>query len=88
MHRIQKSGQEQYKFFVQDNYYFFCDVENKVVIQELGDYELFKNFTIEAINYKAAIDTNLKKNHRLIDMRMLKCEAKVLELLYDEGYLQ
>lgn len=88
VHRIQKSGQEQYELFVQDNYYFFCDVENKVVIQELDDYELFENFTLEAVDYKVAIDTNLNKNYGPIDMIMLKREAKVLELLHNEGYLK
>lgn len=88
VHRIQKSGQEQYELFIQDNYYFICDIENNVVIQELDDYESFENFTLEAIDYKVAIDTNLNKNHGPIDMIMLKREAKVLELLHNEGYLK
>ena len=33
---------------VQDNYYFIFDAENKVVIQELYDYESYENFTLEA----------------------------------------
>lgn len=86
--RRQKSDQSQYDFFIQDNYYFICEVENEVVLQDLDDYEAFEKFTLEAIDYNVAIDINLHKNHGPKDMIMLWREAKVLELLHNEGYLK
>jgi len=54
----------------------------------LDDYEAYEGFTLEAIDYQLAVDVNRNENHGPKDMLMLEREARVLELLNDEGYLK
>ena len=85
VHRIQKS--ELYDVFIQDNYYYLCDVEDKVKTQNLDDYESEEKFTLEFVNAKEVIDINRKKNHGPKDQNMIEREAKILELLIKEGLI-
>lgn len=39
VHRIQKSDQDETECFIQDNYYYLCEVEKNIVPQKLDDYE-------------------------------------------------
>ena len=87
VHRIQKSDHEGISMFIQDNYYYLCDVEENRMNQKLDDYEDFEKFTLELIEPKVAINTNRYSNHGSKDQNMLEREAKVLELLIKEGYL-
>ncbi|MBO5542464.1 MAG: hypothetical protein J5936_03405 [Acholeplasmatales bacterium] len=73
--------------FIQDNYYYLCDVEENRINQKLDDYEDFEKFTLELIEPEIAINTNRYKDHGPKDQNMLEREAKVLELLIKEGYL-
>lgn len=88
VHRITKSDHEDMDIFLQDNYYYLCDVYEDKVSQELDDYEEYEEFTLEAVDYKTAIDVNLHKDHGPKNMDMLIREAKVLEMLHEEGYLK
>ena len=73
--------------FIQDNYYYLCDVEENRINQKLDDYEDFEKFTLELIEPEVAINANRYKDHGPKDQNMLEREAKVLELLIKEGYL-
>ena len=84
--RIQKSDHEDYDIFLQDNFYYICDVEESRIKQNLDDYEYYEKFTLELVDPRIAIDTNRNKNHGPKDMVELEREAKVLELLIKEGY--
>lgn len=86
VHRIQKSDHEESSIFVQDNYYYLCDVLDKRMNQNLDDYEDYEKFTLELVDPKAAIFTNRNKNHGSKDMVELLREANVLELLIEEGF--
>lgn len=84
VHRIQKSSHDDADYFVQDNYYYLCDVEEGVQPQDLDDYEAEERFTLEYVEPDKAIFVNRKNaNH---DPRELEREARVLELLKEEGY--
>ena len=85
VHRVQKSDRADY--FVQDNYYFLCDTQDDVGEQRLDDYEAEERFTLEFIDPIYAICTNREKNHGPKDPMMLEREAKVLEILIQEGLL-
>ena len=85
VHRIQKS--ELYDVFIQDNYYYLCDVEDQIKTQNLDDYEFEEKFTLEFVNAKEVIDINRKKNHGPKDQNMIEREAKILELLIKEGLI-
>lgn len=86
VHRIQKGEKEA--VFIQDNYYYFCNVESTIVPQRLDDYEAEENFTLEYVEPVTAININREKPHGLKDMNMLEREARVLELLIKDGFLK
>ena len=85
VHRVQKGQKEA--IFIQDNYYYLCDIESHVASQCLDDYEAEENFTLEFIEPKIAIRTNRENSHGLKDNHMLEREARVLELLITDGIL-
>lgn len=86
VHRIQKSSHDGADYFVQDNYYYLCDVEERVLPQELDDYEADETFTLEYVDPDKAIFVNRYGNHGPKEQPMLEREARVLELLKKEGY--
>ena len=86
VHRIQKSDQPGIAMFIQDNYYYLCDVQPEVQNQRLDDYEAEEHFTLEFVEPSRAIETNRRRDHGPKDQNMLEREAKVLEILMQEGY--
>ena len=86
VHRVQKADEPSYSKFIQDNFYYICDVENKILEQQLDDYENFEKFTLELVDPKIAININRNKEHGPKDLDMIEREAKVLELLIKDGY--
>lgn len=86
VHRVQKAKDSGYSKFIQDNYYYLCNVENIKLEQQLDDYEDFEKFTLELVEPKIAIDANRNKEHGPKDLDMIEREAKVLELLIMDGY--
>lgn len=85
VHRVQK-GQKEAKF-IQDNYYFLCEVEEKVGAQQLDDYEAEEKFTLEYVDPAHAICVNREVDHGPKDPIMLEREARVLEMMVQEGML-
>ena len=86
VHRIQKSDHAGQDYFVQDNYYYLCDVEETVHAQDLDDYEADEKFTLEYVEPDRAIFVNRNADHGPKDQIMLEREARVLERLKEEGY--
>ena len=86
VHRIQKGVRFNCDTFIQDNYYYLCEVIDGVFSQDLDDYEADESFTLELIDYKKAIEANRKPEHGPKDPIMIEREAKVLEILADEGF--
>ena len=90
VHRIQKSDHDDADYFVQDNYYYLCNVEEGIQAQNLDDYEADEQFTLEYVEPDKAIFVNRNVNHGSIGQTMrnleLEREARVLELLKAEGY--
>lgn len=86
VHRIQKSDHDDADYFVQDNYYYHCEVEESVQPQNLDDYEADEKFTLEYVEPDSAIFVNRNVNHGPTEQMMLEREAKVLECLKKEGY--
>ena len=83
VHRVQKGEKED--MFIQDNYYFLCDVEAAAQAQHLDDYEAKAGFTLEFVDPTHAIHTNRYADHGPTDQIMLEREARVLELLMAEN---
>lgn len=86
VHRIQKSSHGDADCFIQDNFYYLCDVEEDVRPQDLDGYEAEERFTLEYVEPARAILVNRNEPHGPADQIMLEREARVLELLIEEGY--
>ena len=88
VHRIQKSDQPGEAYFLQDNFYYLCEVEEGSDTQKLDGYEAEEGFTLEYVDPERAIFVNRNVDHGPKDRNMLEREAKVLELLKAEGYFR
>ena len=86
VHRIQKSDVDPSECFIQDNYYYLCDVESGLVSQDLDDYEKQESYQLEYAEPASAIEKNRKKVKEIPRM-MLEREARVLEMLLSEGLI-
>lgn len=87
VHRIQKDDCSDRDCFIQDNYYYLCDVENVAGTQNLDDYEADEQFTLEYIEPGRAVLINRNADHGSADLIMIERESRVLEILEKEGYL-
>lgn len=86
VHRIQKSDNDDTECFIQNNYYFLCEVNRGAVSQDLDDYEAEESFTLEYIEPMIAINKNRSEIHSPYNRIMLEREARVLALLLTEGF--
>lgn len=85
--RIEKGLFED--IFMQENFYFLCDVEDEVSSQELDDYEAEEGFTLEFVTPEQAINVNNTGDHReKVEKQtftgMLTRENRVLQMVRDE----
>lgn len=86
VHRIQKGDIDD--IFVQDNYFYFCDVEDIVQGQNLDDYEDEENFTLEFVKISDAIKVNREHHHGdkqndVFYQVMIERDSRVLEGLLE-----
>ena len=88
VHRIQRSTSDPTEVFVQDNYYYLCDAEEQAVPQDLDDYESEEDYTLEFADPREAIRKNLADILSPYSRTMFVREARVLEMLIAEGYLE
>ena len=87
VHRVQKSDSDAAECFIQDNYYYLCEVENEAVCQSLDDYEAQENYVLEYVEPQIAVRKNRRVAQSPYNPMMFEREAKVLELLMHEGLL-
>lgn len=85
VHRIQRSDQDETECFIQDNYYYLCQAEEKPMAQKLDAYEADERYTLEFVPPTLAIEQNRRGTQGPYDQIMLEREARVLELLIAEG---
>ena len=85
VHRIQKSDKDDTECFVQDNYYYLCDVEEDRVSQCLDNYEAQETYTLEFVTPEIAIRKNRSVTGSPHNPIMFEREARVLEMLIAEG---
>ena len=85
VHRIQRSNKNPTECFIQDNYYFLCDVEEDIVPQSLDNYEADEAYTMEFVEPEIAIMKNRNVIASPYDPNMFEREACVIEMLLAEG---
>ena len=88
VHRIQRSDSDPTEIFDQMNYYYLCEAREAPVAQELDDYEAKEAYTLEFIDADLAISKNRQVKNAPYEQQMFEREARVLELLKDEGLLK
>jgi 8-oxo-dGTP pyrophosphatase MutT (NUDIX family) len=83
--RRQKSTVKEGEIFEQVNYYFFCDVLDEEVSQELDAYEDEAGFELRIVDIDEAIAVNaVYSSDDLFNDVMIKREKRVLELIRQE----
>ena len=85
--RIEKGKYED--IFIQENFYFLCEVEEEIEAQLLDDYEEEERFVLEFVSPEHAIDVNANADHgkkALVGVfaGMLERENRVLEIIRNE----
>ena len=87
VHRLQFDYTGTADIFVQDNYYYLCEVEDRASEQSLDGYEADERFTLRFVSPADAIATNRGCDHGPKDPRMIERESRVLELLSQENII-
>ena len=85
VHRIQRSDKDVTECFIQDNYYYLCEVSDEVESQQLDDYEAQESYRLEYVKPRIAIDKNRNVKDSPYNRVMFEREARVLEILIFEG---
>ena len=83
IHRICKSLKYKDECFVQNNYYYFCEVTNEVSHTEYDEGELCERFVPEFVDPHIAFAENVKINENDPVYGMAYRENFVLELLIE-----
>ena len=86
VHRIQRSGKDATECFIQDNYYYLCEVEINTVAQNLDHYEAQENYILEYVDPQVVIRKNRSVGPSPYDRAMFEREVQVIELLIQEGF--
>lgn len=82
--RRQKSDISDNTIFEQENFYYFCECEDKIVEQELDEYELQAGFVLRNVDLDEAIHINANyTSNNFFDEIMIQRELKVLRLLQE-----
>ena len=84
IHRVEKGKKED--MFIQDNYYYFCDVMENICEQNLDEYENEEEFVLEFVLPETAINVNINHNHNGKEkisqfITMIERENKILEMI-------
>ena len=82
--RRQKSNCAPDTVFEQENFYYFCETEDRVTPQQLDDYEQEAEFVLRFVSLDEAIETNRKyQSDDEFDVIMIERERKVLQMVKD-----
>lgn len=84
VHIVEKGEKED--VFVQDNYYYVINCEEKTLPPELDEYEKEEKFTLEFVLPTYAMAVNMKCVNDLKKMMMIDRENRVLALLLKDHY--
>ena len=87
VHRLQFDYTKTADIFVQDNYYYLCEVEDQAHNQNLDGYEADEGFTLRFVSPADAIATNRGYDHGPKDLHMIERESKVLEIMQKENII-
>lgn len=82
--RRQKSNVSLNTIFEQENFYYMCKTKNRIVDQDLDDYEAEAGFTLRFVSLDEAIRVNSAyKSEDYFNEIMIMRETKVLQMIKD-----
>ena len=82
--RRQKSNILPNTIFEQENFYYTCKIENRIVDQDLDHYEAEAGFTLRFVSLDEAIRVNSTyKSEDYFNEIMIMRETKVLQMIKD-----
>ncbi len=87
VHRIQRSPGAPEEIFLQDNFYYLCEAEDKILPPQMEDYEEEAGFVPVFVDARHAIRVNRESAAKSRYSTMLAREARVLEMLIEEGII-
>ena len=85
---VKRKEEIDQKLFIQNNYYYLVSKYEITNHQQLDKYELDECYTLVFVDPMIAIATNRLNDHGPTNQTMLERDAKVLELLIEEGYFK
>ena len=88
VHRVQKSARDETERFIQDNYYYLCQAEDAVVPQRPDGYEADEGYVLEFVSPRVAVRKNRSVGPSPYHRAMFEREARVLEMLMEEGLVR
>ena len=88
VHRIQKSNKDAAECFIQDNYYYLCDVQDERIAQSLENYESGEKYTLEFVEPSVVIAKNRNVTNSPYSTVMFEREVRVVEMLMAEGLVR
>lgn len=79
--------------FIQENYFYRCQVADMVVPQKLEGYEIEEEYTLRWVTAAEVMDTNHTHHHGEISdkpyaQRMVVRISQIIKKLIEEGYLE
>ena len=84
--RRQRSDREPNTVFEQENFYYWCDVYEQMVSQDLDDYEREAEFVPRTVDIDEAIRTNAAyESSDFFNEIMIKRELRVLEMIKERN---
>jgi 8-oxo-dGTP pyrophosphatase MutT (NUDIX family) len=86
VHRIQKGDYED--VFIQDNFYFLCDVVDGIFERHLDPYEEDEGFELVLLSPLEIINLNNKVENPKADLIMISRENKIINILMDENIIE
>ena len=86
VHRVQRSDRDPTERFIQDNFYYLCEVMDGFTAQQLDAYEAEEAFRPEFVDPVTAIRKNRSVKESPYNPLSFEREARVLELLIAEGF--
>jgi 8-oxo-dGTP pyrophosphatase MutT (NUDIX family) len=81
VHRIHKDKYDNELTFVQDNYYYLCDVEDIMINQSLSEREKEDGFILELVDFNTVFNVNKNNDHGpVFSPLIIERDTKVLEM--------
>ena len=81
---LKEKADEYHSIFIQQNYYYIANCSEKIVKQELDQYEQNEGFSLTFVKPKDAIYANLLVTDTTRDLNAIKRDNQILALLLEQ----